>query len=90
VTIRSDVDAAKGSTKAKLATEMTLMPALRTFMAAYVSYVKAAFPPPPSHSKRPETLRGRRACQTAVGAHESDRAAVECTIRKADASCTAS
>jgi hypothetical protein len=43
VTIRSDVDAAKASTKAKLATETNFMPALRSFLAAYVSYVKAAF-----------------------------------------------
>jgi hypothetical protein len=43
VNVRADVDAAKASTKAKLATETTLMPALRTFMAAYVTYVKAAF-----------------------------------------------
>ena len=43
VNVRGDVDAAKASTKAKLATEKTLMPSLRSFMAAYVTYVKAAF-----------------------------------------------
>src|SRR5260370_38896447 len=43
VNVRSDVDAPKASTKAKLATENTLVPSLRSFMAAYVTYVKAAF-----------------------------------------------
>jgi hypothetical protein len=43
VTLRSDVDTAKASTKAKLANEKTAMPALRTFMSAYVTYIKAAF-----------------------------------------------
>ena len=43
VDLRTDVDAAKASTKAKLAAETANMPALRTFMSAYVSYVKAAY-----------------------------------------------
>jgi hypothetical protein len=43
VTLRSDVDAAKASTKAKLAAEKADMPALRTFMRALSSYVKAAY-----------------------------------------------
>ena len=42
-TLRSDVDAAKASTKAKLAVEKTDMPALRIFMDAFVAFVKAAF-----------------------------------------------
>ncbi len=43
VKLRNDVNASKASTKAKLALEKTNMPALRTFMAAYVAFVKAAF-----------------------------------------------
>jgi hypothetical protein len=43
VTLRSDVDAARASTKARLAAEKADMPALRTFMDAFVSFVKAAF-----------------------------------------------
>jgi hypothetical protein len=43
VKLRNDVDAAKATTKAKLAAEKADMPALRTFMDAYVSFVKAAF-----------------------------------------------
>ncbi len=43
VTLRSDVDASKASTKAKIANEATQMPALRAFMSAFESYVKAAF-----------------------------------------------
>ena len=41
--LRSDVDAAKATTKAKLAAEKAQMPALRTFMSALVSYVKAGY-----------------------------------------------
>jgi hypothetical protein len=43
VTLRSDVDAAKAQTKAKLAAEEADMPALRTFMGALVSFVKATY-----------------------------------------------
>ena len=43
VNLRADVDAAKATTKAKIATEATQMPALRAFMSAFESYVKAAF-----------------------------------------------
>ncbi len=43
VTLRSDVDAAKASTRAKLAAESADMPSLRTFMSAYVAYVKVAY-----------------------------------------------
>src|SRR5579872_6595065 len=43
VKLRSDVDAAKATTQAKLATEKADMPALRTFMDAYATFVKAAF-----------------------------------------------
>jgi cell pole-organizing protein PopZ len=43
VTLRSDVDSAKASTKAKLALEAANMPALRTLMAAYVSYLKVTY-----------------------------------------------
>ncbi|HEY4011926.1 MAG TPA: hypothetical protein VGM06_01200 [Polyangiaceae bacterium] len=43
VKLRTDVDAAKASAQAKLAVETTDMPALRSFMAAYVAFVKAAF-----------------------------------------------
>jgi hypothetical protein len=41
--LRNDVDAAKATTKAKLAVEKANMPALRTFMGAMVAFVKAAF-----------------------------------------------
>jgi len=43
VNLRSDVDAAKATTKAKLAAEKTDMPALRTLMGALVTFVKAAY-----------------------------------------------
>ncbi|HLK39895.1 MAG TPA: hypothetical protein VKU41_24230 [Polyangiaceae bacterium] len=43
VKLRTDVDQAKAATKARLATEKTDMPALRTFIGAFVSYVKGAF-----------------------------------------------
>jgi hypothetical protein len=43
VTLRNDVDAAKASTKTKVAVEKAESPALRTFMSALVTYVKAAY-----------------------------------------------
>ena len=43
VTLRADVDAAKASTRAKLAAESANMPSLRTFMSAYVAYVKVVY-----------------------------------------------
>ena len=43
MTLRADVDAAKASTKAKLAAEAASMPSLRTFMSALMTYVKAAY-----------------------------------------------
>ena len=43
VTLRTDVDTAKASTKAKLAAESADAPALRTFMSALVAYVKAVY-----------------------------------------------
>jgi hypothetical protein len=43
VTLRADVDAAKASTRAKLASEKADMPALRIFMDALATFVKAAY-----------------------------------------------
>ncbi|HTB75774.1 MAG TPA: hypothetical protein VK762_21140 [Polyangiaceae bacterium] len=43
VDLRSDVDASRASTKAKIANETAQMPALRTFKSAYRTYIKAAF-----------------------------------------------
>jgi hypothetical protein len=43
VNLRNDVNAAKASTQAKLAAETANAPALRTFMGALVTFVKAAF-----------------------------------------------
>ena len=43
VNLRTDVDAAKATATAKIAAETAQMPALRTFMSAYVSFVKAAY-----------------------------------------------
>jgi hypothetical protein len=43
VTLRTDVDTAKASTKAKLAAESADAPPLRTFMSALVAYVKAVY-----------------------------------------------
>jgi len=43
VSLRNDVDAAHASIKAKLAAEKAQTPALRTFMSALVSYVKAGY-----------------------------------------------
>ena len=43
VSLHGDVDAAKATTKAKLAAEKAAMPALRTFMSALVTYIKAGY-----------------------------------------------
>src|SRR5882672_10529993 len=43
VKLRNDVEAAKASTKAKLAVEETDMASLRTFMGAFVAFVKATY-----------------------------------------------
>jgi hypothetical protein len=43
VNLRTDVDAAKATAKAKIAAETAQMPALRTFISAYVSFVRAAY-----------------------------------------------
>ena len=43
VDLRSDVDASRASTKAKIANEATQMPALRAFKSAYRTHIKAAF-----------------------------------------------
>jgi hypothetical protein len=43
VTLRTEVDAAKAATKAKLAAESASMPSLLTFMSALRTYVKAAY-----------------------------------------------
>jgi hypothetical protein len=43
VKLRTDVDAAKATTQAKLAAEKADMPALRIFMDAYATFVRAAF-----------------------------------------------
>jgi hypothetical protein len=43
VDLRSEVDAAKATTKAKITAETTETPALRAFASAFRSYVKAVF-----------------------------------------------
>jgi hypothetical protein len=43
VTLRDDVDAAKATTKAKLAAESADVPPVRTLMRAYVAYLKAVY-----------------------------------------------
>jgi hypothetical protein len=43
VSLRTDVDTAKATTKAKLAAEKANMPALHTLMGALVTYVKASY-----------------------------------------------
>ena len=43
VNLRSDVDASRATTKAKIANEATQMPALRAFMSAFESFLKGAF-----------------------------------------------
>jgi hypothetical protein len=43
IDLRTEVDTAKASAKAKVAAEKAQAPALRTFMAAFVSFVKATF-----------------------------------------------
>jgi hypothetical protein len=42
-TLRNDVDAAKATVKAKLSLEAAQAPALRTFLVAFVGYVRSAF-----------------------------------------------
>jgi hypothetical protein len=43
VTLRADVDSAKAVTQAKLADERAQAPSLRSFMAAFVSFVRTTF-----------------------------------------------
>ena len=43
VNLRSDVDASRATTKAKIASEAAQLPALRAFMSAFESFVKAAY-----------------------------------------------
>jgi hypothetical protein len=43
VSLHTGVDAAKASTKGKLAAEKAAMPALRTFMSALVTFIKAGY-----------------------------------------------
>jgi hypothetical protein len=43
VNLRRDVDAAKASSKAKLAVETSQMPALRTFMGTLMTFIKAVY-----------------------------------------------
>jgi hypothetical protein len=43
VTLRTAVDTAEASAKAKVVAETTDAPALRTFMGAFATYVKAAY-----------------------------------------------
>jgi hypothetical protein len=43
VDLRAEVNMSKAQTKAKVASEESTMPALRTFMSALVSYVKGAY-----------------------------------------------
>ena len=43
VNLRADVDGANAAAKAKLAAETIAMPALRTFMSAYVAFIKVAY-----------------------------------------------
>jgi hypothetical protein len=43
VDLRSDVDSAQATAKAKIAVETANMPALLTFMSAFVSYVKVVY-----------------------------------------------
>ena len=62
VDLRTAVDAAKASTKAKLAKEQTLAPSLRTFLDAYVMFVKSA------HQNSPDVLAD-------FGVHPKARAA---------------
>jgi hypothetical protein len=63
VNLRNDVEAAKASTKAKIAAETAQMPARRIFMHAFVTFVKAAFGTAPDvladfgiHPKTPTPL----------------------------------
>jgi hypothetical protein len=48
VVIRTDVEAAQAATKAKLAIEAAQGPALRTFLGAFVTFLRAAFGNQPS------------------------------------------
>jgi hypothetical protein len=81
VTLRSDVDASKASTKAKIANEATQMPALRAFMSAFESFLKGAFGSSPDvladfgitrKSRAPLTLEEKA---TAAAKRASTRAA---------------
>jgi hypothetical protein len=82
VTLRTGVDSARASTQAKLATEKTDMPALRTFMDAYVSHVKAAFGSLPDvladfglHPKKAQTPLTVEAKAAAAAKRKATRAA---------------
>ncbi len=81
VTLRTAVDAAKASAKAKVAAETTDAPALRTFMGAFATYVKAAYLNSPdvladfglqTKARTPQTVETKTA---AVAKRASTRAA---------------
>jgi hypothetical protein len=81
VTLRTNVDAAKASTKEMLATEAAQRPSLRTLMSAYVAYLKAAYVGSPGvladfginlKSRVPLTVEGKAA---AVAKRKATRAA---------------
>jgi hypothetical protein len=82
VNLRHDVDNAKASTKAKLAAEKTDMPALRTFMSAFVTFVKAAYGNAPDvladfglHPPKPRTPPTIEAKAAAAAKRKATRAA---------------
>ncbi|MDP9152247.1 MAG: hypothetical protein M3O36_20170, partial [Myxococcota bacterium] len=82
VNLRRDVDASKASTKAKLAAEKTDMPALRTFLRAFVTFVKAAYGTRPDaladfglHAPKPRTPPTVQARAAADAKRKATRAA---------------
>ena len=86
--LRNDVDAAKASTKAKLAVEKADMPALRIFMDAFVTFVKAAYGTSPDvladfglhpKARTPQTVEAKTA---AAAKRKATRAARHTTSAK--------
>ncbi|MDP9036752.1 MAG: hypothetical protein M3O50_18290 [Myxococcota bacterium] len=82
VSLRRDVDASKAITKAKLAAEKTDMPALRTFLRAFVTFVKAAYGSTPDaladfglHAPKPRTPPTVQARASAAAKSKATRAA---------------
>ena len=92
VTLRSDVDASKATTKAKIANEVAQTPALRAFMSAFESFVRAAYGSSPDvladfgispKARTPLTVEAKAAAAAKRAATRAARHTVGPTKKKA-------